>query len=64
MTNINYFNIFKNINEKINLSKYPKLKVKVKTKRQKLQKKKEECKNVLETFLPLDVIKYCIHIYI
>jgi len=45
-------------------SKYPLLKEKVEQKKQQLNKIKNEVTKVLYNYIELDVIKYCIHLYI
>jgi hypothetical protein len=47
----------------LDLSKYPELQVKVNEKKKEIEEMKEASKKVLETRLPLDIIKYCIQIY-
>jgi hypothetical protein len=47
----------------IDLSKHPNLQEKVESKKKEIEKLKEASKEVLESILPMDVIKYCIHTY-
>jgi hypothetical protein len=47
----------------LDLSKYSDLQVKVNDKKKEIEEMKEESKKILETRLPLDIIKYCIQIY-
>ena len=47
----------------LDLNKYPELQVKVNEKKKEIEEMKEESKKILETRLPLDIIKYCMQIY-
>jgi hypothetical protein len=48
----------------IDLSKHPELKVKVENKKKEIEDMKQVSKASLENKLPLDVIKFCLHIYL
>ena len=48
----------------IDLSKHKRLKLKMDKKKKKIKDIKSKCKQSLEDILPMDIIKYCIYIYI